>query len=352
MRRLSFLIAVTVLFHVSGALAWTQNTSVPESQALLDSLAKMKESRRAKEIEFLHTLLQRVKEQEHVSMQDSSSIDRTVGRLIEDKILGLTADGRRELVRKTIGQEDYSMLERVFLKQLDSSDASQRRSALRSLGYPLFVSNAADRIKAFVFHSDRMTQYLAVRSLVYLDVAGASGLLTDMIRSGVLMDYQLSEAVQTLYITNDKGLDNLAMALLETNPGGWTFKSLLPVLRKRPDYRDIVSRVFKSSMFDVPDQEGLPMEQQSKALAEYDLLEAIFSDPQSFMADEAIRKKVSMYASTKYNGLYTLALLTLEKSGQDIDFFAEMAKDSQLPAEKKQVLSLIIARIQKGERLK
>ena len=35
------------------------------------------------------------------------------------------------------------------------------------------------------------------------------------------------------------------------------------------------------------------------------------------MTDEAIKKKVSMYAATNHDGLYTLALLTLEKSGQD-----------------------------------
>jgi hypothetical protein len=352
MKRALLVIAVMVLCHGYDGRTWAQEASVPENKALFDSLAKMKESRRAEDIEFLHTLLNRVKEQQRVSIQDNASLGKTIGGLIEDKVLGLSVDGRRELVRKTIGQEDYSMLERVLLKQLDSSDASQQRSALRSLGYPLFVLDAADRIKAFVFHSDRMTQYLAVRSLVYLDVSGASSLLKDMIRSGALEDYELSQAIDALHVSNDKELDKLAMALLGGNPGGMTFKSLLPILKKRPDYREVVSRVFKSNMFYLPDQEGLPMEQQCKALAEHDLLEEIFSDPRSFMEDKAVKKKVVIYASTNHNNLFTLALLILEKSGQDIDFFTKMAKDTQLSAQKKQVLDLIIGRIQRGERLK
>jgi hypothetical protein len=47
-----------------------------------------------------------------------------------------------------------------------------------------------------------------------------------------------------------------------------------------------------------------------------------------------------------------MALLILEKSGQDLTYFTEMQKDSQLPAEKKHVLEKIVSRIQKGERLK
>ena len=245
------------------------------------------------------------------------------------------------------------MLEGVFLKELGSSNRGDRTGAVDLLGYPLFALDAKDQIKAFVFDSDRMTQYLAVKSLVYLDVPGANSLLKDMIHASALQDCELSKAIDALYISNDKGLDQLAMALLEMEPGGMTFQSLLPVLKKRADFHEVIARVFKSNMFYVPDKEGLPVEQQWKAVAEHAVLEAILSDPKSFVTDEEIKKRILTYASTTHNGLYTLALLTLEKSGQELDYFTEMLnKDGQLPAEKKHVLELIISRIQKGERLK
>lgn len=351
MRTVSFVATAMLLCDVCAGQAWAKEALTAGENALARSGVTSKEARRATDIESLHTLLNRIRGQKHVSIQDNSNLGDIIGRLTEDTILGLAAGGRQELVRKTVGEEDYSMLERTFLGQLSSPDEAQQRSALRSLGYPLFVVDAADRVKAFVFHSDRMTQYLAVRSLVYLDVAGANALLKDMIRSSALKDQQLSQAIDALYVSNDRGLDELAMTLVERDPGGMTFKSLLPILKKRADYRDIVRQVFKSGMFYVPDREGLPMEQQWKALAEHDLLEEIVSDPKFFMADDAIKKKVLIYASATHNNLYTLALVALEKSGQDIDFFTEMMKDSQVPAAKKQVLSQIITRIRKGQRL-
>jgi hypothetical protein len=210
----------------------------------------------------------------------------------------------------------------------------------------------ADQIKAFVFHADRMTQYLAVRSLVCLDVAGAAHLLRDMILSGALMDYEMSKAIDALFISNYSNLGQLAITVLQMNPGGATFKSLLPGLKKRADYREVISRVFKSNMFYVPDEEGLSTEQRWKAQAEDDLLYEILSDPKPFMADEGIKKKVLMYASATHNSLYRLALLILEKSGQELKYFTDMQQSSQLPAEKKRTLEKIVSRIQKGERLK
>ena len=73
------------------------------------------------------------------------------------------------------------------------------------------------------------------------------------------------------------------------------------------------------------------------------------------MSDEAIKKKVTMYANSNndnYKNLSTLSLLILEKSGQNIDYFTNMQKDTKLPAEKKRYLESIVSRIQKGERLK
>ena len=108
MTRISFLITIVVLYHAWGCRAWAQESSSPQDNALLNSLAKTRESLRAKDFEILRTVVKRVKEQGRVSISDESSIEDTVGRLIEDKVLGLGAGGRQELVKKTIGEQDYS----------------------------------------------------------------------------------------------------------------------------------------------------------------------------------------------------------------------------------------------------
>jgi hypothetical protein len=351
-REAVLLILVTVLYHVCGSRAWAQATPTPGNTASSNSVIRTTESQRADDLKSLHALIQRVKEKGDVSIQDNSRIEETITQLIEKEILGLPVARRQELVKKTIGEDDYSTLEEFLRQQLASSNFRQQKGAVDLLGYPLFAVDAADQIKPFVFHPDRMTQYLAVKSLVYLNVAGANHLLDDMILSGALMDYEMSKAIEALYVSNDKNLDRLAMTLLQRKPGGATFKALLPVLKRRDDYRQIVADLFKSNMFSVPDKEDLSMEQRWKARAEHDLLDEIFSDPKSYMADEAIRKKVLIYACTSHTGLYTLALLILEKTGQELTYFTDMQKDNQLPQEKKHVLEIIVSRIQNGGRLK
>lgn len=306
--------------------------------------------------DLVHKVISKVRQQGSISIQDNRGIQEGIGRLIEDEVLGLSAAERQTLVKGTIGESDYLDLEQLFMRQLHSSDGAQQRSALRSLGYPLFAEEAVDEIKAFAFHSDRMTQFLAIKSLVYLDVAGANHLLRDMVLSGALMDYEMSTAVDALYISNDESLDALAMALLARNPGGATFKSLLPILKERTDYREIVKHVFKSNMFYIPDEASLPIEQGRKVLAERALLEEMFSDPKFFLADGEVKKKVLMYAGATcrdlpYETLCAMALFTLEKSGQELGYFTEMLKEDQLTPQKRQRLEKVISRIQNGQRL-
>jgi hypothetical protein len=241
----------------------------------------------------------------------------------------------------------------ILTKQLTSSDNARQGPALRTLGYPLFALDAVDEIKAFVLRSDRPTQYLAVRSLVYLDVAGANHLLIDMIVSHALMDGDLCEAIHALYISNDKDMDRLAMAVLDMNPDGQTFKELLPVLRRRSDYRQIVGEAFKNNRFVVADKKEMTLEEVANMNAENALLQEIFAAPASFLKDEAIKNKILKYAAMRErSSIYTGSLLILEKSGHELAYFADMQKDDQLPAQKMRVLEKIIARIQNGERLK
>ncbi len=345
--------AVTVLCCVAGDPAWAQKTSTSADTALANSIAKANESQRAKDIEFLHTLIGKLKARGFVSIPDESSLQTRIERLIQDRILGLTAAQRQRLVKDTLGEEDYSALVQVLLKQLGSSDINQQGSALGSLGYPLFALEATDQIKAFVFHPGPVAQLLALQALVCLDVPGANRLLSNALLRGIPMDYDAATAVRALYVSNDKELDRIALDVHKANPGGMVFEALLPTLKKRQDYRQLVGELLKSNVFSVPDEERLPLEKLTNVNAEHELLDEIFSHPGFFLADEAIKKKVLMYASTYHQfSLYTIALLILEKSGQDVKYFTEMQKDAQLPAEKKHVLEKIVARIEKGERLK
>jgi hypothetical protein len=94
------------------------------------------------------------------------------------------------------------------------------------------------------------------------------------------------------------------------------------------------------------------LEEHAKVSATHNILEDIFENTTVFMADEDVKKKVIMYANTNYNRLNKLSLLILEKSGQELEYFTEMLKDSKLTENKKRTLGHIISRIQKGERLK
>ena len=102
----------------------------------------------------------------------------------------------------------------------------------------------------------------------------------------------------------------------------------------------------------MPDKEKLTIEEQAKVSAAHAILEDIFENISVYMEDEDVKQKVTMYANAKYNRLNKLSLLILEKSGQDLEYFTNMMKDSNISEDKKHTLGNIISRIQKGERLK
>ena len=303
-------------------------------------------------VEIIKKLVKTAKEQESISVKDASSLQSSINILIQDKFMPMTAAERQKLVKKTIGEETYSTLEQVFLKMLSSNDIIQQSSALTCLGFPLFDLSAANEMKKFVFNKNREMQLIAVESLVYIDITGADYLLCNATLSGILPDYQEAGAIDALYRTNNKDLPIIAPSLLTRDIGGGAFKSLLPVFKKRDDFNKIAAVVFKSGMFNVTDKKELTLEEYAKVSAEHAILEYIFENPATFMTDEDVKKKVTMYANAKYNRLNKLSLLILEKSGQDLDFFDKMLKEEKLTEDKKHTLEQIIARIQKGDRIK
>jgi hypothetical protein len=303
-------------------------------------------------LEKIKNLAGKAKEQDSLSVKDISDLKSSITMLIQDKFMEISAAERQKLVRNTIGEDTYSIFEKMCLKMLSSNNAVQQSSALVFLGFPLFDLNVSEEIKKFVFNKNKEIQLTAIESLVYLDIKGADFLLCNLSLSGILPDYQQASVIDALYRTNNKDLPIIAPTLLTRDIGGGAFKSLLPVLKKRDDYNTIAAGVFKSSMFNVPDKEKLTIEEHAKVSALHSILEDIFENISVYMADVDVKKKVIMYANAKYNRLNKMSLLILEKSGQDKDYFSKMLKDDNLTDEKKQTLENVINRIQKGERLK
>jgi hypothetical protein len=303
-------------------------------------------------VEIIKKLAESAKEQENISVKDTSSLQSSIKILIQDKFMTMTVAERQKLVKKTIGEETYLTLDQVFLKMLSSNNLVQQSSALTSLGFPLFDINAIEEIKKFVFHENREIQLMAIESLVYLDLKGADYLLCNVVLADILPDYQEASAIDALYRTNNKDLEKIAPSLLVMNIGGGTFKSLLPVLKKSKDFNKILADLFKSNKFSIPEKSAYALEEYAKLNAESSLLVEIDKNPVLFMSDEVIKKKVIMYANSNIANLSVESLVILEKSGQDLKFFTEMLKDTKITEQKKRALNYIISRIQKGERLK
>jgi hypothetical protein len=306
-------------------------------------------------IELIKTISASVAKVGFISIQDSSRLQSAVEILIKDKIMGLSAFERQKIVKEIIGVDNYSKLETILKKQLGSSEASLRESALVLLGFPLFNLEAADSLKTFLFNKNRNMQLQAIESLVYLDVPGTDNLLCNVLLSDVLPDYLAVNAIEALYLTNNKDLDTIAPILITKDIGGGAFKSLLPVLKKREDYLQIMATMFKQNKMYVPDKQEIALEERVKITAEHSILEEIFEHPESFLSDEDIKKKITMYANSNnpnYNILSIISLLILEKSEQNLEYFTKMLQDNKIPENKKRTLNYIILRIREGKRLK
>ena len=287
-----------------------------------------------------------------ISYKNNVKLRSKIDALVRDKVMGLPVAAQREAVRAVVGDDRYIKLEKIFTQQLASSDGAYQRSALRTLGYPLFALSARDALKAFVFHEDRNTQLLAVEALVYLDVPGANHLLKNVIFCGVLDDKRTADALEALHVSGDSDLNRMALELIKSNPGPLTVRILLPILKGSPNYRDIVASLFVNDRYQAPEVAKLTLTQHANVNVEYSLLKEIYGDTAFFLGDKAIKKKVMMYAdSTVHQQLYIMALLVLEKSGQDIEYFVAMSGQDQLPETKKKVLDLIVGRIREGKRI-
>ncbi len=287
----------------------------------------------------------------------TSSLDNWVGELIKDEVVALSAKECQILVKKRIGAEHYERLETLLLRQLHTSNASlpNKKAAITALGYPLFSMDAIGPVKEFAFHQHKITQLEAILSLTYLEVPGAGTILNNMLLSGTLNDYFSSRAVKALYYSRERDLGNTAITLLGKKPGGSTFKGLVPILKERTGWPQLLLTLFKSDMYHVEKKENMSTGEKYLILAEKELLDEIGLDPQRYLTDPEVKAKILRYASNSTGKepdlLRIKSLLILEKTGQELEYFTKMMNDENLPENTKMALEYIIARIKNGQRL-
>jgi hypothetical protein len=173
-----------------------------------------------------------------------------------------------------------------------------------------------------------------------------------MLLSGTLTDPMAADAIEVLLLSDKSTLADNGLAIISANKGPFAVHALLPALRLRKDFKEIVAALFRSNIGRVPDEERLTLIDLAKLNLEFDLLEEISQNFAAYSGDNTVRQKVRDYAkSTAHSQIYTLALLALERSGEDVTYFEQMLEDKTLPKDKANVLNLIINRIRRGQRL-
>lgn len=327
--------------YVGNSIAENANSMQP-----IDS-----ESQYQKDLEFVINKIPVIEKQGYVSAREKSSLETRLGRLIEKQLNSLGAKERQASVIRIVGKENYDKIERVLVRQLESSDLSMQGIAIQLLGYPLFSTDASDKIMKFVFNKDQGMQLLAVLSSVYLDIPGSNYLLYNMIQSEILNDFQTTLAIRSLKLSNDSNLVSIAMGLAVTNPGAMTFLEIFPIIRTNPNCDEVLINIFKSNIYYVSGNvTSRTLNDQVKKTAEGTIMEYIFNNPRMFQGDADVRKKILSYAESN-DELFVYPLLIMEKSGSEINYFVEMMEDKKTSAYKKQILQKIINRIDQGSRL-
>jgi len=285
------------------------------------------------------------------------SLSNWIGYLIKDDVVALGAKECHALIKEKIGEKNYERLETLLLERLSSSSAPPyiKNDAIITLGYPLFSVDAVEILKEFTFSQNRITQLLAVIALTHLEVPGAGSILNNMLLSGTLNDYWATKAVQALYRSEDRDINNVAVALLGKKIGGSTFRALVPILKERADWPTILLNIFKSDVYHLEHKENMSTDEKYMILAEKEMLDEINLDPNGFMEDPIVKAKVIKYATNstgkESDVLRIKSLIILEKTGQELEFFTKMMKKNDLPKNTRMALQYIVNRIKNGQRL-
>ncbi|GEM_PF-4087046 len=300
----------------------------------------------------LSDLIGQIRSNQRASSKDCTRLRVFIDQLAGGKLNAAGPDKRQQIVREVLGAENYKSVEDILLAQIKSTDPALRDCAIRTLGKVLCSASSEDCLKSVVFGPDRLARFFALTSLVALGTPGANDLLTVMLLSGTLTDPMAADAIEVLLLSDKSTLADNGLAIISANKGPFAVHALLPALRLRKDFKEIVAALFRSNIGRVPDEERLTLIDLAKLNLEFDLLEEISQNFAAYSGDNTVRQKVRDYAkSTAHSQIYTLALLALERSGEDVTYFEQMLEDKTLPKDKANVLNLIINRIRRGQRL-
>lgn len=300
----------------------------------------------------LSELIEQIRSNQRATPKDCTRLRLFIHQLEGGKLNAAAPDKRQQIVRDVLGAGRYKSVEDLLFAQMKLADTVLRECAIRTLGQVLYSASSEDYLKGVVFGPDRQARFFALTSLAALGTPGANDLLTVMLLSGTLTDPMAGDAIDVLLLSDKSTLVDIGQAVISANKGPLAVKALLPALRLRKDFREIVATLFRSDIGRVPDEERLTLIDHAKLNLEYDLLEEISQNVATYSNDKTVRQKVAEYAkSMAHSEIYTLALLALERSGEDMAYFERMLEDKTLPKEKVNVLNLIINRIRRGQRL-
>lgn len=300
----------------------------------------------------LSITIEQIRSNRVASVGDCVKLRDILNLLAQEKLSAVGPDKRQQIVRDILGADRYNIVETVLLSQMKSKNPNVQYIAIRTVGQVLFSESSRDPLKSIVAGRDPVAQFCALASLVALGTPGANDQLTKMLLSGSLTDPMAAEAIQVLLLSNRAALAESGQAILSANKGPSAVKNLLPALRQRKDFTQIVTALFRSDIGRVPDDEQLTFTQHVKLALEYDLLEEIEEDPAVYFQDGIVKQKVEECAKSRAHfRIYAAALTTLERSGEDVSYFEQMLKDKTLPERKADVLKRIINRIRHGQRL-
>jgi hypothetical protein len=298
-------------------------------------------------------LVDQILVQKVTAERDWSRLETGLELVVEKKAGKGLPNERAEAVREFLGADRYKKFENFLINQLSSRDSSVSSGAARELGVLLYSADSETELKHAIFRDDASVRIAALTSLVALRTQGAWQLLQQALLSRTMDDLTASEVVDVFYSTDKKRLSEGVPRILNACDGPFVTKALLPAMRLRKDFSDTVARLFLSDRGRVPNTEELTLEQHGRLELEAELLFEIEVNPEPYLRDPAVKRKVEAYAKSKdHSELYRSALLALERAGREQSYFEEMAKDTANPQEKTACLNQIIDSIKNGKRLK
>lgn len=260
------------------------------------------------------------------------------------------AYGERErTVREVLGTERYEALCDVLIKQLDEAPCNEQHEAISGLGL-IGCLRAEDRIKTRVFSKDYSGQINGLMALVELGVPGSDGLLISALLAGAVPDYKVKAAIDPLIRSGNRFVVGVAPDVLKRYPTALTATALLPAYRKRGDYKDQIIEMFIGNISDISNvSTPFSLAELATMSLKSELLNLIELEYDAFSGNEQVVKEILKCANdNELMGIYTRALLMLEKSGRDVEFFKKMYSSTSLSEQKRSVLEKIINRNQES----